>query len=199
MKNDNTENQNNRNYDNDDTCRLTVRFERNDSTERYPCREYTVEVAAEEVAVMVDIDYQQRSATVEDPSVVERRDPNEILEHEIGGVEYNQAKSYHRNTVFRASTPRGETEPVSVIESELSADGYLAGSTTLADPADAWVGELTVWDAMNSLSERERAVLVAVKLDGFTQSEVAAQLGVSQPMVAKILKRATTKLEAMLR
>ncbi|WP_124053956.1 sigma-70 family RNA polymerase sigma factor [Arcanobacterium ihumii] len=198
MKNRNTENPNNRNNDNE-TCELTLRFERNNSTERYPCQYYTVEVSADEVAVMVERDFEQRLATAEDPGLVERRDPGTILDGEVGRVEYNQAKRHHRNTAYQASTPRDETEPISVIESELSADGYLAGRTALADPADDWTGALAIWDAINSLQERERDVLVAVKLDGFTQAEVAAQLGVSQPMVAKILKRAITKLEAMLR
>lgn len=177
----------------------TVRFERNDSTERFPMGYYTVEIADDEFDVMIDTDYQQRRAAAEDPESVQRRSPEVIIDDLVGRVEYNQAKSHHRNTTFRASTPRDESQPISVVKSELSADGYLAGSATLADPADAWVGELTVWDAINLLSERERTVLVAVKLDGFTQSEVANQLNVSQPMVAKILKHATTKLEAMLR
>ncbi|TRX47075.1 sigma-70 family RNA polymerase sigma factor [Corynebacterium guaraldiae] len=181
------------------TRTLKVRFERDNSTERYPCEYYTVEVSADEVAVMVEKDYQQRAATAEEPSVVERRDPNVILELEVVRREYNNAKSHYRNTTYRASTPRDETAPVSVIESELSTDGYLAGHTALADPADDWTGVLAIWDAINSLQERERDVLIAVKLHGLTQSEVATQLGVSQPMVAKILKCAVAKLEAMLR
>lgn len=178
---------------------LTVRIERTDSTESRPCYYLDFEVREDELNVMVERDYHFRLADADDPESVQRRDAREILIEEINKPEYNQAKRHHRNTTYRASTSRDETEPISIVESELSSDGYLAGTTALADPADAWVGELTVWDAMNSLSERERAVLVAVKLDGFTQSEVAAQLGVSQPMVAKILKRATTKLEAILR
>lgn len=177
---------------------LTVRIERNNSTERYPCQEYAFELTGSEVTVMVERDYHLRLADADDPESVQRRDAREILIEEINKPEYNQAKRHHRNTTYRASTLREDSDPISIVESELSADGYLSGDG-LADPADAWVGELTVWDAINTLSDRERDVLVAVKLDGFTQSEVAAQLGVSQPMVAKILKRATTKLEAMLR
>ncbi len=176
---------------------LTVRFERNDSTERFPCREYSVQVSQDEVTAMVERDYQQRLAAADDPKLVARRDPSVILDHEVGRVEYNAAKSHLRNTTYRASTPRDAEEPVSVIDGELRADGYLAGDGS-ADPADAWVGEMSIWDAINSLSERERAVLVAVKLDGFTQAEVAKKYGISQPMINKILKRATTTLKEKL-
>ncbi|MGQ4533408.1 sigma factor-like helix-turn-helix DNA-binding protein [Dermabacteraceae bacterium P13138] len=197
MTNDNTANQHYRNYEHD-TRRLRLRFERDNSTERYPCQEYTVEVTTDEINVMVETDYQQRLTAADDPNLVERRDPNMILELEVGRVEYNNAKSHHRNTLFRASNPRDEAERVSVIETGLSTDGYLAENDTLADPADVWVGELNIWDAINSLTERECAVLVAVKIQGYTQSEVAKFLGVSQPMVNRILKRAIARLEAQL-
>lgn len=163
---------------------LTVRFERDNSSERYPCREYSVQVTADEVAVMVERDYQERLATAEDPALVERRDPNTILEHEVARVEYNNAKSHLRNTTYRDSTPRDADTPVSVVEGELSADGYLA-SISCSDPADVWVGEMKVWDAINSLSERDRNVLIDVKLNGFTQAEIAKKYGVSQPMINK--------------
>ncbi|MDP9801510.1 RNA polymerase sigma factor (sigma-70 family) [Arcanobacterium wilhelmae] len=176
---------------------LMVRFERDDSTERYPCREYTVEVGADEVAVMVERDYHQHLATADDPASVERRDPNEILEQEVARPEYNAAKSHFRNTTYRASTPKDAGEPVSVIEGELTSDGYLV-SDGFVDPADAWVGEMRIWDAINSLPERDRGVLVDVRLNGFTQAEVAAKYGVSQPVIFKILKRATRVLEEKL-
>ncbi|WP_406713309.1 sigma-70 family RNA polymerase sigma factor [Trueperella pyogenes] len=182
---------------NQETQHLTVRFERDDSTERFPCSTYSVHVTPGEVAVMVERDYEQRLAVADDPASVERRDPNEILEHEVGRVEYNAAKSHFRNTTYRACTPRDADEPVSVIEGELTADGYLA-SNGVADPADAWAGEMRIWDAINSLPERDRNVLVDVKLNGFTQAEVAAKYGVTQPMVNKILKRATTVLKEKL-
>lgn len=182
---------------NQETQHLTVRFERYDSIVRYPCREYSVQVTADEIAVMVERDYQQRLATADDPTIVERRDPNKILEHEVGRIEYNNAKSHLRNTTYRASTPRDAEEPVSVIEGELTADGYLA-STSCSDPADVWAGVMTITDAINSLSERDRNVLIDVKIDGFTQGEVAKKYGVSQPMINKILKRAIAELEEKL-
>lgn len=182
---------------NQETQHLTVRFEREDSIVRYPCREYSVQVTADEIAVMVERDYQQRLATAGDPTIVERRDPSKILEHEVGRIEYNNAKSHLRNTTYRASTPRDAEEPVSVIEGELTCDGYLAGDG-VSDPADAWMGEIRIWDAINSLPERDRDVLVDVRLNGFTQAEVATKYGVSQPMINKILRRATTALKEKL-
>ncbi|WP_341827347.1 sigma-70 family RNA polymerase sigma factor [Trueperella pyogenes] len=193
---DKTVNKNNRNNESN-SCTLTVRFERDNSSERYPCRDYSVQVTAEEIAVMVERDYQPRLATAEDPALVERRDPNMILEHEVGRVEYSNAKSYLRNTTYRASTPRDAEELVSVIEGELTADGYLASNSSV-DPADVWVGVMRIWDAINSLSERDRNVLVDVRLNGFTQAEVAKRCGVSQPMINKILKRAIAELEEKL-
>lgn len=197
MTNDNTANEKNQNHEND-TCSLTLRFERNNSNERYPCGEYTVEVAADEVLVMVETDYQQRLATAIDPSLVERRDPNMILEHEVGRAEYNNSKSHHRNTAYRASTPRDESDRVSVIESKLNADGYLAGNIELADPADAWVTRLMVREALAKLDVEDRVVLVGIHMRGMTQTQVARVLGVSQPAVVKRLRKAEARLRELL-
>ncbi|WFN90840.1 sigma-70 family RNA polymerase sigma factor [Arcanobacterium wilhelmae] len=176
---------------------LTVRFEREDSTERFPSSRYSVQVTQDEVDVMVKCDYVQRLAVADDPASVERRDPNEILEQEVARPEYNAAKSHFRNTTYRATTPRDAEEPVSVIEGELTSDGYLVSEDS-SDPADAWVGEIRIWDAINSLPERDRNVLVDVRLNGFTQAEVAAKYGVTQPVIFKILRRATDVLKEKL-
>ena len=48
------------------------------------------------------------------------------------------------------------------------------------------------------LSERERQVVLASRIHGFSQRDIAAVLGVSQPMVKKIRDRAEKKLCTLL-
>ena len=52
--------------------------------------------------------------------------------------------------------------------------------------------------ALAALSERERRVVVASRIYGLSQRDIAVVLGVSQPMVKKIQDRAEKKLRVLL-
>lgn len=82
-----------------------------------------------------------------------------------------------------------------------AASGYRNGiytSTTPDDATDAWSTSLAVRQALAELSERERQVVVASRIYGLSQRDIAAVLGVSQPMVKKIQDRAEGKLRVLL-
>lgn len=57
---------------------------------------------------------------------------------------------------------------------------------------------MTIQAALDRLPETQRFVTQRVYLDGYTQAEVAAELGVSQPAVSKMLDRAKTALARLL-
>jgi len=55
-------------------------------------------------------------------------------------------------------------------------------------------GILFVKEALSLLTSQEQRVVIATILDGFTEREVAKELGVSQPVVHRMKKRALNKL-----
>jgi len=52
--------------------------------------------------------------------------------------------------------------------------------------------------ALSQLSERERFVIEQLFWDGWTEAEIAQELGISQQMVSKIKGKALRKLREML-
>ncbi|MCD4549140.1 sigma-70 family RNA polymerase sigma factor [Schaalia sp. lx-260] len=193
---------------------ITIRFEKDSFHPARPYREQTFEISADEAEIIIENDYTQRRNQAEDPDAVERREIDEIFKEEISKPEYNQAKKWVRNT---AGNPGSEDKP-GFIETSLTSGGdVLRGSnrvtsgentgdgpraklalTSVESPVEESLATSHLWDAIRALPERERMVLVAVKIQGYTQSEVAKFLGVSQPMVNRILKRAIACLEAQL-
>lgn len=55
-------------------------------------------------------------------------------------------------------------------------------------------GMVFVQEALLLLTPQERRVIKATILDGFTEREVAKELGVSQPVVHRVKERALNKL-----
>lgn len=162
------------------TCNLTLRFERDNSTEQYPCGNYTVEVSPSEVTVMVERDYEQRLQATDTPSQVERRDPNSILELEVGRVEYNNAKKYLRHTAYRSVSAREDDEELSIIDATASPAAYAT--------VDEWDTNLLFKDILASLNPIDRTIIIG-RLQGYGQSEIARRVGISQPAVNKRLKK----------
>jgi RNA polymerase sigma factor (sigma-70 family) len=60
-----------------------------------------------------------------------------------------------------------------------------------------WRRYLIFW-ALERLSERERQVLERLYWDGYTEAEVAKELGISQQAVSKIKRKAIQKLRELL-
>jgi RNA polymerase sigma-70 factor, ECF subfamily len=74
--------------------------------------------------------------------------------------------------------------------------GFLA----IAETDQAWAMQVDpdLWLALASLDRRTRAALVMTVLDGFTQDEVAEQLGVPRGTVASWLSRGRARLRETL-
>ena len=177
------------------TQTLKIRYEKTEGVkESSSCVYAEVEVDSAEVDVFVENVHQERLRDADDPSAVERWTADETVREVLNKPEYNQAKKYLRHTAYVA-TPDGEA---SVVEASLASGGYLARAGGV-DPADSWAGEMTIWDAINSLPARDKAVLVDVRLNGLTQVEAAAKYGVSQPRIQQLLARSIKRLEAILR
>lgn len=178
------------------TRKLKLRYERTQNvSEPYPCYYMEVEVLADELDVFVENDYQARLLDADDPSSVERRDAQEILIEDFNKVEYNNAKKFRRHTHDR--NVRTSSGLVPALEMLLTSDGQFADDEA-ADPADSWSGVVAIWDAINSLPARDRAVLIDVRLNGLSQVEAAKKYGLSQPAVHKSLTRSTKRLGAIL-
>ena len=155
--------------------------------------------AAEE---WIEGDYQSRRAQAEDPDTVERRSLSEILE-ELNASERSTSRRWRTHTGFLTVDDSDPTDEE--IESDQvglrAASGYRNGiytSTTPDDVTDAWATSLAVRQALAALSERERQVVVASRIYGLSQRDIAAVLCVSQPMVKKIQDRAEGKLRVLL-
>ncbi len=92
-------------------------------------------------------------------------------------------------------------EPVSLYEPVFSDSGdtiyimdQIKGGTTDGD----WLEEIAIKEAIHGLSEREKKILSMRFLDGRTQTEVAAKIGISQAQVSRLEKGAMQKIRASL-
>lgn len=65
-------------------------------------------------------------------------------------------------------------------------------------PDEAWVTQLEVREALASLDPKDRLVVVGIHMHGYTQSQIARVLGISQPAVAKRLKKDEARLRELL-
>ena len=169
---------------------------------RRATRDTSFRITPAEVDAWIEGDYQNRLAQAEDPGTVERRSLSEILE-ELNASERSTSRRWRTHTGFLSvddSDPSDEDIESSQVGLH-AASGYRNGiytSTTPDDATDAWAPSLAVRQALAALSERERQVVVASRVYGLSQRDIAAVLGVSQPMVKKIRDRAEKKLRVLL-
>lgn len=169
---------------------------------RRATRDTSFRISPAEVDAWIEGDYQNRLAQAEDPDTVERRSLSEILE-ELNASERSTSRRWRTHTAFLTVDDSDPTDED--IESGQvglrAASGYRDGiytSTTSDDVTDSWSTSLAVRQALAALSERERQVVVASRIYGLSQRDIAAVLGVSQPMVKKIRDRAEKKLRVLL-
>ena len=169
---------------------------------RRATRDTSFRITPAEVDAWIEGDYQNRLAQAEDPGTVERRSLSEILE-ELNASERSTSRRWRTHTGFLSvddSDPSDEDIESSQVGLH-AASGYRNGiytSTTPDDATDAWSTSLAVRQALAALSERERQVVVASRVYGLSQRDIAAVLGVSQPRVKKIRDRAEKKLRVLL-
>ncbi|WP_026460596.1 sigma-70 family RNA polymerase sigma factor [Schaalia suimastitidis] len=169
---------------------------------RRATRDTSFRISPSEADTWIEGDYQNRLAQAEDPDTVERRSLSEILE-ELNASERSTSRRWRTHTAFLTvddSDPSDEDIESGQVGLR-AASGYRNGiytSTTPDDATDSWSTRLAVRQALAALSERERQVVVASRVYGLSQRDIAAVLGVSQPMVKKIQDRAEKRLRVLL-
>lgn len=169
---------------------------------RRATRDTSFRISPAEADTWIEGDYQNRREQAEDPDTVERRSLNEILE-EFNASERSTSRRWRTHTGFLAvdDTDPSDEEIESGHVGLRAASGYRDGiytSTTPDDVTDSWSTSLAVRQALSALSEREQQVVLASRIHGLSQRDIAAVLGVSQPMVKKIRDRAEGKLRDLL-
>jgi len=139
--------------------------------------------AAQELALTIQRARQiVTSETGRSPTVYELAQYTELsIQDVLDGLE---AAAAHHFTSFDA--PRDESAP----DRRTLADTLGAEDAAL-ERAEDWA---TIAPALRSLSARERRVVALRFLRDLTQSEIAADIGVSQMQVSRILRRALVKL-----
>ncbi|WP_172119302.1 sigma-70 family RNA polymerase sigma factor [Actinomyces faecalis] len=169
---------------------------------RRATRDTSFRISTDEVEDWIEGDYQSRRAQADNPGTVERRSLSEILE-ELNASERSTSRRWRTHTGFLTvddSDPSDEDIESGQVGLR-AASGYHDGiytSTRPDDGTDAWATSFVVRQALSALSERERQVVLASRIHGLSQRDIAAVLGVSQPMVKKIRDRAEDKLRDLL-
>lgn len=190
------------------TIKIQLKHERTEGiSERYPTTSVSYVITASEAEIMVERDLRLRRQEAADPEEVERRSLHEIFD-ELGKHDYNNAKQHLRNTIYRSVSAKDDDDDneISVIDAVASSteDPRSRVWTGRRDeyerlrPDKAWVTQLEVREALASLDPKDRLVVVGVHMYGYTQSQIARILGMSQPAVAKRLKKAEARLRELL-
>lgn len=79
---------------------LRVQVERDIYKSRYPCEFVSLEAPKAEADLLAESDYRRRLAEAEDPSGVERRDPQAILDERFNRKELNQVRRFRSHYGF---------------------------------------------------------------------------------------------------
>lgn len=90
------------------------------------------------------------------------------------------------------------SDPVSLSDAVYSdEEDSLSLLDSLADKSsseNAWADNVTLFDALNALDEKERNILLKRYFEGKTQVEVSAEIGLSQAQVSRLEKNAMSRL-----
>ena len=62
----------------------------------------------------------------------------------------------------------------------------------------SWVEELNLREAMKTLTDREKKIIMLRFMNGKTQTETAAEIGISQAQVSRLEKSALTRIKEMI-
>lgn len=92
-------------------------------------------------------------------------------------------------------------DPISLFEPVYS-DGndaiYVMDQVSDGRGGDDWLDELLIKDAINQLPDREKNIIELRFLEGKTQMEVAAEVGISQAQVSRLEKGAMERIKGQL-
>lgn len=158
-------------------------------SERYPTTRATYYIAADEAEIRVERDLEIRCQDPDGDTPVQPRSVEQIAD-ELGKHDYNCAKKQLRHIRYRSATSRDDEVEVSVVDVTPSSEGV--------DPAETWTTTLMVREALAKLNPKDRLVVEGIHMRGFTQAQIAKVLGVSQPAVAKRLRKAEGQLRELL-
>jgi len=89
-------------------------------------------------------------------------------------------------------------DPVSLYEPVYSDGGdtiYVMDQISDKSIDADWLDEITLKEAINHLSDREKRILSLRFFEGHTQMEVASEIGISQAQVSRLEKSALTKIK----
>ncbi|MBR0231422.1 MAG: RNA polymerase sporulation sigma factor SigG [Clostridia bacterium] len=94
------------------------------------------------------------------------------------------------------------SEPISLYEPVYSDNGdsvyVLDQIKDSSDSDEAWLERIAIKNAVSSLAERERMILLLRFYRGKTQTEVSEEIGISQAQVSRLEKSALDKVKKML-
>ena len=71
----------------------------------------------------------------------------------------------------------------------------------MSDKSDcdtSWVEEINLREALKTLSDREKRIVMLRLMNGKTQMETAAEIGISQAQVSRLEKSALTRIKSMI-
>ena len=89
-------------------------------------------------------------------------------------------------------------DPVSLYEPVYSDGGdtiYVMDQVGDANTDADWVDEMMIKDQIRQLDDRERNILYKRFMEGKTQMEVAAEIGISQAQVSRLEKTALRRIK----
>ena len=168
---------------------------------RYDDQITTVDVPEEEFTLMIEVDYEQRLEKAKDPSSVQRRSPQDIID-ELNKADYNNWHKHNRRW-------DGEAVPSSIYggEKHISSDVDDSGEkhhfdmdefpdlASMARQRDAERDEeLRTW-IRKKLKPDYAEMLIAIHLDGLTPMEYADRIGDKANNISHRLQRAVKSLK----
>jgi RNA polymerase sporulation-specific sigma factor len=90
-------------------------------------------------------------------------------------------------------------EPISLYEPVYSENGdtlYVIDQLSDHGTANDWIDNISIKEAVNGLSQREKNILELRFYQGKTQIEVAKEIGISQAQVSRLEKNAVNKIKS---
>ena len=168
---------------------------------RYENQVTTIQVPEEDFTVMIQLDYEKQLAEADDPSTVQRRTPQEIMNERFNKPDYNNWHTYNRHW-------NADAIPTSVYGSKLHLDAnpedddgrhhydmdefpdLKALAKQQCQDRDR---ELRAW-IRKKLKADYAEMLIAIDMDGISVTEYADQIGETRTAVSHRLQRAEKKL-----
>ena len=104
------------------------------------------------------------------------------------------AKEKLTNELGREPTPEEIAKELGLTRKEV----VLAQVSDKSDCDTSWVEEINLREALKTLSDREKRIVMLRFMNGKTQMETAAEIGISQAQVSRLEKSALTRIKSMI-